>query len=42
MLGAIGVVYGGISTSPLYAMKERFVGPRPLTVDPPHIFGVVA
>ncbi|HYI40362.1 MAG TPA: potassium transporter Kup [Allosphingosinicella sp.] len=42
MLGAIGVVYGDIGTSPLYAMKESFIGPHPLTVDPLHIFGVVS
>ena len=34
MLGAIGVVYGDIGTSPLYAMKESFIGPHPLAVDP--------
>lgn len=42
MLGAIGVVYGDIGTSPLYAMKETFIGPHPLAVDPLHIFGVVS
>ena len=42
MLGAIGVVYGDIGTSPLYAMKESFVGPHPLAVDPLHIFGVLS
>ncbi len=42
MLGAVGVVYGDIGTSPLYAMKESFVGPHPLAVDPMHIFGVVS
>ena len=41
MLGAIGVVYGDIGTSPLYAMKESFIGPHPLAVDPLHIFGVL-
>jgi KUP system potassium uptake protein len=41
-LGAVGVVYGDIGTSPLYAMKEVFVGHHPLTVDQPHIFGVVS
>ena len=41
-LGAIGVVYGDIGTSPLYAMKEVFVGHHPLTVDQLHIFGVVS
>ena len=33
MLGAIGVVYGDIGTSPLYTMKESFLGPHPLAVD---------
>jgi len=42
MLGAIGVVYGDIGTSPLYAMKESFLGPHPLDVDPLHIFGVIS
>ncbi|MGQ0661763.1 potassium transporter Kup [Sphingosinicella sp.] len=42
MLGAIGVVYGDIGTSPLYAMKESFIGPHPLEVDPLHIFGVLS
>src|SRR5215208_4347360 len=42
MLGAIGVVYGDIGTSPLYTMKESFVGPHPLAVDRLHIFGVVS
>lgn len=42
MLGAIGVVYGDIGTSPLYAMKETFIGPHPLAVDPLHVFGVVS
>ncbi len=42
MLGAIGVVYGDIGTSPLYAMKESFLGPHPLAVDRMHIFGVLS
>jgi KUP system potassium uptake protein len=42
MLGAVGVVYGDIGTSPLYAMKESFLGPHPLAVDAPHIFGVLS
>ncbi len=42
MLGAIGVVYGDIGTSPLYTMKESFLGPHPLTVDRLHIFGVLS
>jgi KUP system potassium uptake protein len=42
MLGAIGVVYGDIGTSPLYAMKESFIGPHPLAVDSLHIYGVLS
>ena len=42
MLGAIGVVYGDIGTSPLYAIKESFVGPHPLAVDRMHILGVLS
>ena len=42
MLGSIGVVYGDIGTSPLYTMKESFLGPHPLAVDPLHIFGVLS
>ncbi len=42
MLGAIGVVYGDIGTSPLYTMKESFLGPHPLAVDAPHVFGVLS
>jgi KUP system potassium uptake protein len=41
-LGAIGVVFGDIGTSPLYAMKEAFIGPHPLAVDRAHIFGVLS
>ena len=41
-LGAVGVVYGDIGTSPLYAMKEIFVGHHKLAVDPLHLFGVVS
>ena len=42
MLGAIGVVYGDIGTSPLYTLKESFLGPHPLAVDQLHIFGVLS
>lgn len=42
MLGAIGVVYGDIGTSPLYALKESFVGPHPMAVNQLHVFGVLS
>ncbi|WP_051504211.1 potassium transporter Kup [Sphingomonas jaspsi] len=41
-IGAAGVVFGDIGTSPLYAMKEVFVGHHPLAVDPLHLFGVIS
>jgi KUP system potassium uptake protein len=40
-LGAIGVVFGDIGTSPLYAMKQVFTGHHSLAVDRLHIFGTV-
>ncbi|HEX5184881.1 MAG TPA: potassium transporter Kup [Allosphingosinicella sp.] len=41
-LGAIGIVFGDIGTSPLYSLRESFLGPHPLHVDPAHIFGVLS
>jgi KUP system potassium uptake protein len=41
-LGAIGVVFGDIGTSPLYSLKESFAGPHPLAIDQPHIYGVLS
>jgi KUP system potassium uptake protein len=45
MLGAIGVVYGDIGTSPIYAFRETFAahGSRPAFVpDAIHIYGVLS
>ena len=42
LLGAIGVVYGDIGTSPLYAVKETFGGHNPLEVSPANILGVLS
>lgn len=41
-LGALGVVYGDIGTSPLYALKEIFFSKEGLTVTPPHVYGAVS
>jgi len=41
-IGAIGVVFGDIGTSPLYAFRETFAGHHKLTLDPMHIMGVVS
>ena len=40
-LAALGVVYGDIGTSPLYAMSACFTGPN-IQVTPEHIFGVLS
>src|SRR5687768_5844257 len=41
-LGAVGVVFGDIGTSPIYAFRETFVGPHPLAIDELHILDVVS
>jgi KUP system potassium uptake protein len=41
-LGALGVVFGDIGTSPLYAFKEAFAGAHPLPITPAHIYGVLS
>jgi KUP system potassium uptake protein len=42
MLGALGVVFGDIGTSPLYALRETFAGHHPLPVDSFHIYGIIS
>ena len=42
MLAAIGVVYGDIGTSPLYAMKESFLGAHAVELSQPHVYGVLS
>ena len=41
-LAALGVVYGDIGTSPLYAMRECFHGPHAIVPSPPNILGVLS
>jgi KUP system potassium uptake protein len=41
-LTAIGVVYGDIGTSPLYAMREAFHGPHAIPVTPGNVLGVLS
>ncbi|HEY6099035.1 MAG TPA: potassium transporter Kup [Anaeromyxobacter sp.] len=41
-LGALGVVYGDIGTSPLYALKECFSGPHGVAPEPANVLGVVS
>lgn len=41
-LSAIGVVFGDIGTSPLYALKECFHGPHAIRLDEPTLLGVLS
>src|SRR5262245_23827721 len=41
-LAALGVVYGDIGTSPLYAFKEAFNGPHGLPLDQPGVLAVLS
>ncbi len=40
--GSIGVVFGDVGTSPLYAIKECFHGKHAIIPDPANIFGVLS
>ncbi len=42
MLGALGVVYGDIGTSPLYAVKEAFSGSHGATVGMANVMGILS
>ncbi len=41
-LTALGVVYGDIGTSPLYAMRECFFGTHPFPPTPENVLGVLS
>jgi len=41
-VGAIGIVFGDIGTSPLYAFRETFAGPHQLALDQAHVLGVIS
>lgn len=41
-LAALGVVYGDIGTSPLYAVRECFQGPHAIQVSPLNVLGVLS
>jgi len=42
VIGAVGVVFGDIGTSPLYAFRETFAGHHPLVPDELHVLGVLS
>jgi KUP system potassium uptake protein len=41
-VGAIGIVFGDIGTSPIYAFRETFAGHHTLIPDQLHIYGVLS
>ena len=41
-LGAIGIIYGDIGTSPLYALKECFSPQHGLPINHDNILGVLS
>lgn len=41
-LAALGVVYGDIGTSPLYAVRECFIGPHAVALTPANVIGVLS
>jgi KUP system potassium uptake protein len=42
IVGAIGVVYGDIGTSPLYTLREAFHGPHALPLTSANVLGVLS
>ena len=41
-VGAIGIVFGDIGTSPIYAFRETFAGHHKLVPDSLHVYGVLS
>ncbi len=41
-LGAMGVVFGDIGTSPLYALRECFTGHHPIPPTPGNVLGILS
>src|SRR6476646_4230434 len=41
-IGAIGIVFGDIGTSPIYSFRETFAGHHTLVPDQLHIWGVLS
>ncbi len=42
VLASMGVVFGDICTSPLYALRESFAGHHPMDVTVAHIYGILS
>lgn len=41
-VAVMGVVYGDIGTSPIYALRESFAGHNPLPVSPDNVLGILS
>ncbi len=41
-VAVLGVVYGDIGTSPIYALRETFAGKDPIPVSPDNVLGVLS
>ncbi|HSM30204.1 MAG TPA: KUP/HAK/KT family potassium transporter [Woeseiaceae bacterium] len=41
-VAVLGVVYGDIGTSPIYALRETFAGKNPIPVTPDNVLGVLS
>jgi KUP system potassium uptake protein len=42
VIGAVGVVYGDIGTSPLYTLRTAFTGSYGLSLTPDNVLGVLS
>src|SRR4030095_9718531 len=42
VIGAIGVVYGEIGTSPLYMLRTAFTGEHGVPMTEPHVYGILS
>ena len=42
VISAMGVVFGDIGTSPLYALREAFIGPHAATATPDNVLGILS
>ncbi len=41
-LAVLGIVYGDIGTSPIYALRECFFGHNPVAVSPQNVLGILS
>src|ERR1035438_230635 len=42
VIGAMGIVFGDIGTSPLYTLRECFTGPHSLAMIRENVFGILS